>query len=31
MKGDAVALWVEHQTSDQEVAGSTPAQALLAQ
>jgi len=29
--GDAVALRVERQTSDQDVAGSTRARALLAQ
>ena len=29
--GDAVALTVEHRTSDQEVAGSTPARVLLFQ
>ena len=28
-KGDAVVLWVEHRTSDREVAGSTPVRALL--
>ena len=26
---DVVAVWIEHLTSDQEVIGSTPAQALL--
>ena len=29
--GDAVALLVEHRTSDREIAGSTPARALLTQ
>ena len=29
--GDAVVLWVERRDSDQQVAGLTPARALLAQ